>query len=145
MRAKNYLSRAYRLDGKISAKVEQLTRLRSLACSVTSSLREDKVSSVGYNKSALEDSIIKIITAENELNDVIDRLINIKKEISYYIALVVNEDEQLLLELRYICFNTWEQIAVKMHIGIATAYRIHKQALDSFDTILDCQQRCSNG
>lgn len=133
MKAKAFLGRAYRLDLKITAKLEQLEQLRSIAYKVTSVLREDKVSNGSSSKGSLEDSIIKIVVAEKEVNTAIDRFVDVKREIANIISLVGNEDEKLLLELRYLCFNSWEQIAVKMRYSYSYTFRIHRQAIESVE------------
>ena len=59
----------------------------------------------------------------------IDRLIDLKREMRVVIGAVAQPDYQTLLELRYLCFKTWEQIAVSMGYSIQHTYRIHDQAL----------------
>lgn len=141
MKAKTFLGRAYRLDLKINTKLEQLEYLRSLAYKVTSALREDKVQNGGQPKGTLEDTVIKIVMAEQAVNDEIDKFIAVKNEIEDMLRLIANDDQRLLLELRYLCFNSWEQIAVKLHISGSYVYQLHRQALDSFDSVLAMQRR----
>lgn len=144
MTAKTFLSRAYRLDLKINTKLEQLEHLRSLAYKVTSFIREDKVSE-SQPKSVMEDSVIKIVMAENAINEAIDELIDTKNEISEMVKNIANDDERILLELRYHCFNSWDQIAAKMNISSSHAFRLHRRALESIDRELTPCRRCSNG
>ncbi len=40
-------------------------------------------------------------------------------------------EQQTLLELRYLCFKTWEQIAVDMGYSIQNAYKVHDRALEN--------------
>ena len=54
---------------------------------------------------------------------------DLKREIVTLIKRVENPEYQTLLELRYLCFKTWEEIAVTMHHDIRTIYRIHDRAL----------------
>ena len=77
----------------------------------------------------MEDVIIKIIDFENEINAEIDRLVDIKREITCLINSVPNQEEQTLLELRYLCFKTWEQIAVEMGYSLQNVYKLHSKAL----------------
>jgi hypothetical protein len=144
MKAKTFLGRAYRLDLKINTKLEQLEQFRSLAYKVTSNLSEDKVSNGTKSKGSLEDSIIKIIMAEQELNAEIYRLIAIKKDIAETISLLSIEDEKLLLELRYICFNSWEEIAVKMNFSCSYTHRLNRHALENIETILKTRSMIIN-
>lgn len=143
MTAKTFLSRAYRLDLKINIKLEQLEHLRSLAYKVTSVIREDKVSA-SSPKSMLEDSVIKICLAEQAINKAVDEFIDIKNEISEMVKSIDNDDERILLELRYLCFNSWDQIATKMSISSSHAFRLHRKALKSVDRELLLLRRCAN-
>ena len=51
---------------------------------------------------------------ENEFNVDIDVLVDLKKEIMSIIKKINNPEQQTLLEQRYLCFKTWEEIAVDM-------------------------------
>lgn len=130
MTAKEYLSQAYRLDQRINAKLEQVMSLRGLATKATSTLGETPVSGT-RNVHRMEDIIIKIIELENEIDQDIDRLIDLKREIVTVIKAVSNPEYQTLLELRYLCFKTWEQIAVEMGYGIDNIFKLHQKALKS--------------
>ena len=43
---------------------------------------------------------------------------------------------QALLEKRYLCFLSWEKIAVDMHYSIQHIYRMHDTALAAVEEIL---------
>lgn len=58
-----------------------------------------------------------------------DRLIDIKVRIAHTIKAVDNIELQLLLELRYLCYHTWEQIAVELEYCIDNVYKLHRRAL----------------
>ena len=129
MIAKQYLGQAYRLDQRINSKIEQVSSLNELANKCTSTISDMPRSSTP-NISRMEDTIIKIIDFQNEINTDIDRLVDIKREIVKIIKAVGNSECQTLLELRYLCFKTWEQIAVDMGYTIDNVYRIHRKALE---------------
>ena len=99
MTAKEYLSRAYRLDARINAKLEQVMSLRELACKATSTLTDVPPSGT-RNVHKMEDVIVKIIELENEVNADIDTLVDIKRKIVEIIKAVKNPEYQTLLELR---------------------------------------------
>jgi DNA-directed RNA polymerase specialized sigma subunit len=144
MKAKTFMSRAHRLDLKINTKLEQLEQYRSLACKVTNTVRRDKVKG-GENISIMEDVIIKITLAEQTINESIDQLVWIKGEITDLIDKVTNEDGRLLMELRYLCYKTWDEIADKMYISNSYAYQLHRRALKEADEILELQGRRTHG
>ncbi len=126
--AKDYLSQAYRIDRRINAKLEQVMALRELAAKATNTL-SDMPRSDSPNLCRMESIIVKIIGLEDEINCDIDRLIDLKREIRSIINAVKSPEHQTLLELRYLCFKTWEQIAVEMNYSVQHAFRIHEQAL----------------
>lgn len=111
MTSKEYLSQAYRIDQRINSKIEQVSSLHDLATKATSTL-SDMPGSATRNVHRMEDVIVKIIDLENEINTEIDRLVDVKREITRLITEIPNPEEQTLLELRYLCFKSWEQIAV---------------------------------
>jgi len=135
MNAKEYLGQAYRLDLKITSKIEQLESLRALSYRVTSSIGDERVAGT-KEKSPMENAIIKIIMFENEINKEIDAFVDIKLEISSKIKVVCNEEHRILLEFRYLCFNSWEQIAVKMGYSCSYVYKQHHYAIKNFDKVL---------
>lgn len=130
MTAKEYLSQAYRLDQRINSKIEQVASLNSLATKCTSTLT-GMPHSPSKTDSLMADTVIKIISLEDEINADIDRLVDLKREIVSVIKAVEEPEYQTLLELRYLCFKTWEQIAVDMNYGIDNIFKLRKKALDA--------------
>ena len=47
-----------------------------------------------------------------------------------------NENYRLILEKRYLCFMTWEQISLDMHYTNRWLRKMHERALDVVDRIL---------
>ena len=141
MTAKEYLSQAYQIDQRINAKLEQVMALRALATKATGTLY-DMPRTDSPNVCRLEDIIIKIVDSENEINAEIDRLIDLKREMRVVIGAVTQPDYQTLLELRYLCFKTWEQIAVSMGYSIQHTYRIHEQALKEIRVPANLESQC---
>ena len=134
MTIKEYLSQAYRIDQRINSKLEQVQSLRELAVKATSTLSDTYNSSGSGNKQKMEGVIVKIIDLENEIDEEIDKLIDLKQEIVSLIKQVKNPEYQTLLELRYLCFRTWEQIAVEMSYDLSWVHRLHKKALRKIKT-----------
>lgn len=132
--AKEYLSQAYRIDQRINSKLEQVRSLRELATKATTTL-SDMPRSSSPNFHRMEDFITKALDLESEINTDLCRLIDIKREIVTVIKCVENFELQTLLEARYLCFKTWEEIAVEMHFDLRWVYRLHSRALDEVDAI----------
>jgi len=136
VKAKEYLSQAYRIDQRINSKLEQVQSLRELATKATATL-SDTPASGSRKVHSMSDIIDKMIDLENEINDDIDRLVDLKREIVAAIKRVENPEYQTLLELRYLCFKTWEHIAVQMGYSIQNAYKMHDRALMAVSVIVE--------
>lgn len=129
MKAKEYLNRAYKLENRINSKLDQISTLRAVAENVSSTI-SDVPSSGTRNVTRTQDIIIKIVDLENEFNDDIDNLIEVKREIMHAIKAVDNIDCQLLLEMHYLSYHTWEQIAVDLGYCMDNVFKLHRRALD---------------
>ena len=114
MTAKEYLSQAHHLDQRIDAKIAQVASLNELATKCTATLT-GMPRNPNHGGSTMADAVCKIIDLQEEINRDIDRLVDLKREIVEVIKSVDNTEYQILLEKRYLCFHTWEQIAVDMH------------------------------
>ena len=128
MTVKEYLGQAYRLDQRINSKLEQLESLNGLATKCTSTLT-GMPKNPSRSTSMMADAVAKIVDLQAEINHDIDLLVDLKCEMVRVIKNVDHAEYQTLLELRYLCFKTWEQIAVDMNYSIDNVYRIHRKAL----------------
>lgn len=128
MEARHYLGQMYRLDQRIYSKLIQLSLLRSNALNISSNINEVSVQT-SHDNAKMEKTMLKIIQQEREIDDEIDRLIDLKAEIREVIGRVPNIECRLLLELRYLCFRSWEEIAMEMEYSIDNVFRIHRKAL----------------
>ncbi len=131
---KNYLSQAYRIDQRINSKLEQVQSLRNLAEKASATLCEVPNSGT-RNFHRMEDVICKMIDLEDEINADLKALIDLKHEIVTIIKCVEAPGLQTILELRYLCFNTWEEISVTLHLDIRWVHRLHNKALNEVDAI----------
>lgn len=126
--AKEYLSQAYRIDQRINSKLEQIASLRELSTKATSTLSEAPPSGT-RNVHSMQSIIDKMIDLEAEINQDIDTLVDLKREIMTRIKQISNTEYQTLLELRYLCFKTWEQIAVEMGYSLQHIFRLLDKVL----------------
>ncbi len=129
MDAKGYLSQAYRIDQRINSKLEQVMSLRNLLGKATGTLSSAPKAATP-NPHSMEDTICKMVDMENEINEDIDRLVDLKTEIMRRIKCVENTEYQTLLELRYLCFKRWEDIAVDMGYSLRRLYELNDCALE---------------
>lgn len=128
MNVKEYLGQAYRIDQRINSKLEQVASLRELATKATSTLSDMPFSGT-RNIHSMEGIITKMVDLETEINQDIDTLVDLKREIVSLIKQIQNTEFQTLLELRYLCFRTWEQIAVDLGYSSKHVFYIHDKAV----------------
>ena len=129
MDAKYYLDAAYRIDTRINSKLEAIRYLNDLATKCTTTY-SDMPHSPNRGSSRMEETIVKIIDLENSINKDIDELVELKKIIHEIIASVKKPELATLLELRYISFKSWEQIAVIMGYTHRHIHNLHTRAID---------------
>ena len=134
MTAKEYLGQAYRIDQRINSKIEQVASLRELSRKATTTLSDMPKGTP--NPHSKENIILKMMDLENEINEDIDSLVDLKGEIFTVIKSVSNPEYQTLLELRYLCFKQWEQIAVELGYSLHHVYNIHKAALKQVESTM---------
>ena len=128
MNAKEYLSQAMHIDQRINSKLEQVTRLRENVTNCTATL-SDMPRPDSPNKQRMEETICKIVDLEREINADIDRLVDLKAEARKAINAVTDPDQQLILELRYLCYKPWNEIMTELGYSEPTIYRLHGEAL----------------
>ena len=128
MNAKEYLRQAWNIDQRIKDKMEQLKRLKEMSTSVTSVI-SDMPRSATPNPKKMEDTVLRLVEMESEIDADISSLVNLKIEIMQTIWRVEDANCRTLLEMRYISFKSWEEIAAAMGITVRWLHRLHAKAL----------------
>ena len=140
MNAKKYLEQAYRLDQRIDSKLEQVEALRCLATKSTAIIRSHP-GGHGGNDSFMEDAIVKIVDLEKEITAEMERLVDLKREIAGVVDRINDLNLKTLLELRYLCYKRWPEIAKQMHYAESNVFKMHEKALQKVEEILAEQGR----
>ena len=135
MTAKEYLLQAKFLDMRINSKIQQVEALNDLATSASSVLT-GMPRNPNKATSKMADAVAKIVDLQAEINHDIDELVDLKKTISYTIKAVPSPELQTLLEKRYLCFQSWEIIAVDMNYSMQHLFRLHDKALKEITAFL---------
>lgn len=128
MTAKEYLQQAIRLDERINSKIAQLDSLNELATKCTSTI-SDMPKNPSPSMSRLEDVVVKIVDLQADINSDINTLVDLKREMTHVIKAVDDVDCRLLLEFRYLCGHSWEEIAVELGYTTRNIHYLHRQAL----------------
>lgn len=128
MTVQEYLSQAFNIDNQINSKLTQISSLRELATKTNTPL-SDMPGSPNCKTDKIEKAVIKMVDLENEINDMIDQLVDLKIELTHAIYEIKEMDCRTVLEMRYLCFKRWEEIAESMNYNIRRVYRLHKEGL----------------
>lgn len=130
MTAKQYLRQAYRLNDLINSDLAELEQLKVLSTSVSSpNLSGMPSSGTRKQEAPFVNAVMKIIELEKVIDAEIDRLVDLKKEIRDVINKVPDNNQKLVLKLRYIQFLKWESVAAEMDLSLKQVHRIHNEAL----------------
>lgn len=132
MDAQDFLKQAYIAHNEVEMKLEEIDRLQSLAARTTSKIKSVSNRATNNGNSNIENAVILLEEQIKRLADEICKLLEISNMVSIAINSVKNDSERNLLEYRYLCFFTWQQIATLMRMSQRQIYRLHNQALENF-------------
>jgi hypothetical protein len=136
MTVKEWLNRGYRIDVEINALLEEQAAAFRRAAGATTGGGE-KVQTSKRNTS--EDRLVNYAAYSELIDRRIDELYAIKTEIAEAIGKVDDNTLRTLLTLRYINFETWEQIAVNMHYcRVHITRNLHPKALQALSKTVTC-------
>lgn len=132
MTTKEYLNQIRKLTFMIDAKLDEIYRLRTLACRMTVSTEGERVKS-SPDPDRLADAVSKIIEREDELNILVKRYMKQRSQIIEMIDELENPNSHKILTLRYVQELSDKEISVKMNIAPNHVYKVQKIALNEFE------------
>lgn len=132
--AKEFLNRGYQSRIRIRAKKERIENWRRIAESITAAIKPVAAFSSMPSKK-VEDCVCNIIELQEEIQEEIDGLVQVEREIGRAITKAV-EDPTLraLLEMRYLNYLKWEEIAVRLDVTFRWTMTLHRRALEEFSS-----------
>lgn len=127
---KTFLDRARRLNDSLDIKSEQIQYLRDTAESATVKHSKAKPGNKQTGK-IVQNATCKMVDKQSELRAQVAELMQVEEEINAAIHTLVDDPKlQVLLELRYLKFICWEDIAEQLHYGYRWTLQLHTKALD---------------
>jgi hypothetical protein len=84
----------------------------------------------------MADAIGKMIDIERELEHELAALLQFKVDALLVIRKVENDEYKLLLEKRYLCYESWDDIALDLNCSVSWTLKLHRRALRAVDVIL---------
>ena len=144
MDAHEYLSQAYRLEQRIQIKMEELTKLRTLAADVGSPGFEEHNNPNHPTDAPFTKTLERIWEKEKEVNEELNQLIRLRSEIQETINQVENVDERLILTYRYLKNCSWSQISEELCVSDRTIRRWYNNALSHVEVPTHYLEKCQN-
>lgn len=134
MTAREFLRQSLKIKCKLDCELEQVQELKDLANRITPVFNGTPTVS---NKclSKLESAIVNLQEQSEILGEDVVKYLKIRAEIADTIKAVVDDQQRLILEYRYLNFRTWRKIAAAMNMSLSKVYQLHVQALNSVEKI----------
>ena len=124
---KKYLRQAEKLDKRLKREQRNLEKLMSVA-----EYRSPAFDGVGGGGSGdkICAAVSRIMEEEQRVQELTDLYTAKYVEIEQTIRSIDNDTLEEVLELRYLLYQKWEDIAAAMHRDLRWVYRLHGKALE---------------
>lgn len=126
-KVKRYLRWAWYYQKKADFLDEKIRMLRSKAQKMTTSYQDAPV--FGGFQDHRQQVIVDMIETEKEYKSMVAQCRNKLQEIHFVINLLEDFQERMVLELRYLYFENWQDIALRLNYHERAIYKVHGRAL----------------
>ena len=123
----HYLRSAWYYQKKADFLNEKIETLRSKAEKMTSTFQD--VPTFGGFEDHRQQVIAEMVDLEREYGKSMMMCRNKAKEIEFVIGLLENHQEKIVLEMRYLHYDNWLDIAINLNYSVQMIYKIHGRAL----------------
>ena len=107
---------------------ERAERYRDMAMRATS-----RVSAVRYSgtsrRSKVEDNVLAMVDVHRELKEKIRELLEETRRAEKLICTLSDERYHAVLQLRYLCGMSWEEVAQRLHFSVRWVHKLHGEGL----------------
>ena len=124
---KHYLNGAWYYQKKADFLEEKIKTLQSKAEKMTASFQD--VPTFGGFEDHRQQLIAEMVDCKREQEKIKQQCRNKWHEIEYFIGLVEDYQEALVLQMRYLYYEDWQTIALKLNYDERHIFRIHGRAL----------------
>jgi len=105
-------------------------KYREMAMQATGRTDAIRTSGTG-DRSKVEKYVLELWDVHNELQQEIARLMKLSRAAEKKIMKLEDDRLRAILELRYLCGMTWEEISKKLNFTLRWVHKLHKEALES--------------
>lgn len=129
MTTKEYLNRAYVLNKKIKKDKEIIANLKDAAMNTSANVSNERVQTSAPTGSRMSTFVEMIVELENSVNKQEQELKVVRDEITIEINKITDIKQRLVLQLRYLDYYSWSNIAGVLCCSESLVYKIHSDGL----------------
>ena len=124
---KHMLRGVWYYDNLIRKNEEAIAKLRSRAEKMTTSYSQTMIS--GGESDRMAESVARLVDLQRDIDEYVVKTRLERQKILFYIGLLDDYQERIILEFRYVHCMKWLDIALDLNYDVRTIYRIHGRAL----------------
>lgn len=113
---------------------ERAQRYREMAMRATGRVTATRLSGTP-RRSSLEDNVLSMMDTHRELQDQIRELMCETRRAEKLIASLGDERCHAVLQLRYLCGMSWEEVAEKLNYSVRWVHKLHGQAIRKLEKL----------
>lgn len=129
MTTKEFLNRAYVLNKKIKKDKEIIANLKDAAMNTSANVSDERVQTSAPTGSRMSTFVEMIVELENSVNRQEQELKVVRDEITTEINKITDIKQRLVLQLRYLDYYSWSNIAGVLCCSESLVYKIHSDGL----------------
>ncbi|MDO4362903.1 MAG: DUF1492 domain-containing protein [Clostridia bacterium] len=129
MTTKEYLNRAYVLNKKIKKDKEIIANLKDAAMNTSANVSDERVQTSAPTGSRMSTFVEMIVELEEGVNKQETELKIVRDEITTEINKITDIKQRLVLQLRYLDYYSWSNIAGVLCCSESLVYKIHSDGL----------------
>lgn len=133
MTKKEYLSQAFELNKDIKRKEIRIDALKSSIGVVSTVYDDTRVKSLPH--SPFESRLVMVVDLEEELKKDKEELEKLKMQIWRSIHSIGSDKVETVMELRYIAFENWPEIAEELGYSLSYVFTLHREGLESIRVV----------
>jgi len=134
MTSKEFLSQPLILQKRINVMSLQAQTMRDLAVKSNAALSGMPKAATPITHS-MEDFIAKACDLEAQIVADMEALVEVKREVAAVISSVAKPESHTILELRYLYYQPWDNVAITLGFDKRWVHRLHTRALEEVDQI----------
>ena len=136
MTGKQFLRQNFKYAQALDCKIEQLTYLQMTAHKITQTINQTPtIAEKSFSR--IENAVVNVLQDSDVISKDIVKFLEYRSNVVKNIDKVLNDNERILLEYRYLNFRKWKEIAYTMRMSLQYVYKLHDRALQSFEKIFN--------